>query len=219
MIVFTENTINKSSFSSTNFNTSITAPNVKTSLSAVSFVNNIGIDIPTRQISVFNLEIREKNSVSSINLSRESSMASSKRSTLYYDRINTDIDCNPTIKELSLELSYETKQEKALWVGMVANHQKTMKPLNVYNEAPPTHTSYKDDIINIQLPYDPQASTEPESGSFYPISLHSSIEHFASDFKNIKVILNFLAKYIQNKQINGGKGNDLNDFDSIGDAI
>ena len=28
-----------------------------------------------------------------------------------------------------------------------------------------------------------------------------------------------MAKYIQNKQINGGKDNDLNDFDSIGDAI
>ena len=37
----------------------------------------------------------------------------------------------PTIKEPSpehLELSYETEQEKALWVGMVANHQKTMRP-------------------------------------------------------------------------------------------
>ena len=28
-----------------------------------------------------------------------------------------------------------------------------------------------------------------------------------------------MAKYIQNKQINGGKDNDLNNFDSIGDAI
>jgi len=28
-----------------------------------------------------------------------------------------------------------------------------------------------------------------------------------------------LAKYIQNKQVNGGKVNDLNDFNSMGDAI
>jgi len=104
---------------------------------------------------------------------------------------------------------------------MAANHQETMRPPNVHNEAPPTHASHENDVINIQLPYDPQAPTKPElwSGSFYPISLHGFIEHFTSDSKNIKVTLNFLAKYIQNKQINGGKGNDLNDFDGMGDAI
>ena len=31
--------------------------------------------------------------------------------------------------------------------------------------------------------------------------------------------LNFLAKYIQNKQVNGSKANDLNEFDGMGDAI
>ena len=218
------NTVNKSSFSPTNLSTSIMAPNVKTSLPAVSFVNDIGIDIPTGQIPVSDLEVRGRNSVSSVNLSRESSMASSGRSTSYHDKMDTDMDCNPTIEELSperLELFYKTEQEKALQVGMAANHQETMRPPNVHNEAPPTHTPHKDDVINIQLSYDPQASTKPElwSGSFHPISLHSFIEHFASDSKNIKVTLNFLTKYIQNKQINGGKSNNLNDFDSMGDAI
>ena len=66
-----------------------------------------------------------------------------------------------------------------------------------------------------------QASTEPElwSGLFHPISLHRSIEHFASDAKNIKVTLNFLAKYIKNKQVNGSMVNKLNDFNGMGDAI
>ena len=45
------------------------------------------------------------------------------------------------------------------------------------------------------------------------------MEHFALDTKNIKVSLNFLAKYIQGKQVNGNKVNDLDDFDGIGDAI
>ena len=31
--------------------------------------------------------------------------------------------------------------------------------------------------------------------------------------------LNFLAKYIRNKQVNNGKVNDLRDFDGMGDAI
>ena len=134
------------------------------------------------------------------------------------------MDCNLTIEEPStehLELSYETEQEKALRVGMVANQQETSRPTDVNNEAAPSHVQHEDDVINIQLPYDPQASTEPElwSGSFYPISLHGSIEHFTSDSKNIKVTLKILAKYIQNKQVNSGKVNDLNNFDGMGDAI
>jgi len=57
--------------------------------------------------------------------------------------MDTDMNCNPTIEESSperLELSYETDQEKALWVGMAANHQETTRPPNIHNEAPPTHT-------------------------------------------------------------------------------
>ena len=45
------------------------------------------------------------------------------------------------------------------------------------------------------------------------------MEHFTSDSKNIKVTLNFLAKYILNKQVNGNAANDLSDFDGMGDAI
>ena len=83
------------------------------------------------------------------------------------------------------------------------------------------HAQHEEEVINIQLPYDPHAPTEPElwSGSFHPIFLYGSIEHFASDSKNIKVTLNFLAKYIRNKQVNNGKVNDLRDFDSMGNAI
>ena len=138
--------------------------------------------------------------------------------------MDTDPDDAPTTGEISnecLELSYETEQEKVLRIGKTTNQQETSRPPVPNNEATPSHVSHKDDIINIQLPYDPQAPTEPElwSGSFHPISLHGSIEHFTSDAKNIKVSLNFLAKYIQGKQINSNKANDLSDFDSIGDAI
>ena len=99
--------------------------------------------------------------------------------------------------------------------------QDTSRPPAANNEATPSHVSHEDDVINIQLSYDPQAPTESElwGGSFYPISLHGSIGHFMSDFKNIKVSLNFLAKYIQGKQVNGNKVNDLSDFDGMGDAI
>jgi len=76
-----------------------------------------------------------------------------------------------------------------------------MRPVGGYNEAPLTHALHEESLINIQLPYDMQAPTEPElwSRSFHPISLHGSIKHFVLDTKNIKVTLNFLAKYIKNK--------------------
>jgi len=62
---------------------------------------------------------------------------------------------------------------------------------------------------------------EPDlwSGSFHPISLYGSIEHIASDSKSIKDFLNFMVKYLANKQVNGKEVNDLKDFNGMGDAI
>jgi len=62
---------------------------------------------------------------------------------------------------------------------------------------------------------------EPElwDGSFHPISLYRFIKYLASDFKNIKNSLNFMAKYISNKQIDPAKSNNLEDFKGISEAI
>ena len=182
------------------------------------------MDIQTELVLSNNSEIREKIPVFSVNFFRESLIASSEQTTPYHDRIDMNIDSNPNIKDLNtqqLELSLETEQEKTLRIGMAANHQETMRPLNVNNKTSPSHVYHEDNIINIQLPYDSQILTESElwSGSFHPISLYGSIEHLTSDSKNIKVTLNYLVKYIQNKKANGAKVNDLNNLDSIGDAI
>jgi len=63
--------------------------------------------------------------------------------------------------------------------------------------------------------------TEPElwDGSFHPISLHSSLEHLASNSKNIRESLNYIAKYISNKQINPKKSNDVEDLKGVGEAV
>jgi len=76
-------------------------------------------------------------------------------------------------------------------------------------------------VINILLPYDPNAPTDPNlwDGSLHPVSLHRSLEHLASDAKNIKDSLNFIAKYIDNKQIDLFKSNDMEDLKGIGMAI
>ena len=138
--------------------------------------------------------------------------------------MDMDIDGNPNIEDLNtqwLELSLETEQEKALRVSIVANQQETTRLMNINNEAPPSHVHHENDVINIQLLYDPQALTGPElwSGSFHPIFLHGLIKHLASDSRNIKVTLNSLAKYILNKNVSSAKVNDLKDLDGMGDAI
>ena len=185
---------------------------------------NIGMDIQSGQALTNNSEVWGRNPLSSTNSFRDPSMVSSGQSTPYHDRMDTDPDGEPTIEgnnNEQLELSYKTEQEKAMRIGKAIIQQDNTRPQASNNEATPSHVIHKDEVINIQLPYDPQAPTEPElwSGSFHPISLHGSIEHFASDAKNIKVSLNFLAKYIQGKQVNGNKVNDLDDFDGMGDVI
>jgi len=131
------------------------------------------------------------------------------------------MDCDSTSGDIAPELSYETEQEKALRTSKAADLQDPMRTMKGNNKASPPHAHHEDSVINIQLPYDPHVPTEPDlwSGLFHPISLHGSIEHFASDLKSIKDSLNFISKYIANKQVNGKEVNDLKDFDGMGDAI
>jgi len=85
------------------------------------------MDNSTGQVPVLDCEVRGRNPTSVANLSKESSIASSGRSTPYHDRM--DMDCNSTMGEPTPELSYKTEQEKALWVSMAANQQETTRPL------------------------------------------------------------------------------------------
>ena len=70
-------------------------------------------------------------------------------------------------------------------------------------------------FINIQLPYDLNAPTDPEiwNDGFYPISLHGS------NAKSIKDSLKFMAKYISNKQMEPANANNLKDLNGMGDAV
>ena len=151
-------------------------------------------------------------------------MVSSGRSTPYHDRMDTDMDIDPVSNESINKqpvLSYETEQEKAIRVSMAANQQAPMRLHNVNNEATPTHARHEDDVINIQLLYDPNTPTKPQlwSGSFHPISLHGSMEHLAHNTNSIKATLDFMAKYIQNKSVNDIKANNITEFEGMSDTI
>ena len=153
---------------------------------------------------------------------------------------NNGMDVDPDPPTDSPALSYEMEQEKLLCLRKVAESLNNTRLQNGNNEASPIqlecagHTipnesqpcagapsDEDDNDINIQLPYDSNAPTEPDlwSGNFHPISLHGSIEHITSDTKSIKDSLNFMVKYISNKKVNPKNANDLKDFDGIGDSV
>ena len=187
---------------------------------------DVGMDIQLGVSPTINSEERGRNPLPSANSFRKSSLAFSGRATPYHERMDMDIVLKSEESNIeSRKLSYETEQERAIRVSMAANQQTNQqvptRPLGGNNEASSTHVQHKNDTINIQILYDLHAPTEPElwSGSFHPISLHGSIEHFVLDSKNIKVTLNFLAKYILNKQVNSNTANDLGDFNGMGDVI
>ena len=222
MVVPIGKSANKLSFS--NFSNSTTDPLYNISLPTMPSESSIGMVNQTGRVQSNNIEVRGRNTTSSNNSSREQSMVSSGRSTPYCERMDMDLDEDPVTGALSIgspELSYETEQDKAIRLGKANNPETNTRPTGVHNEATPVNETLEDDVINIQLPYNPQAPTEPElwSGSFHPVSLHGSIEHLASDAKNIKASLNIMAKYIQGKQVDGNRVNDLEDFDGMGDSI
>ena len=193
-------------------------------------------------------EMRNRTISPSVQVSRDSSVSST---IAYHKRIECnnvtieDIDMN----DVSPVLPNETTQEKAIWVSKVAdtnNNTVTTIQQYIFHEHPnmtlahsPNITSIHspnmtlvhgpnitsahgdDTVINILLPYDPNAPTKSDlwDGSFHSIFLHSSIEHLTSDTKNIKDLLNFMAKYILNKQIDPVRSNNLNDFKGIGEAL
>ena len=131
-------------------------------------------------------------------------------------------------------LSYETLQEQAIHASMVAGPNNNIRKKRVMikhlisssSHIPIKHSisgspCINDLVINIQLLYDLNTPIEPKlwNGNFHPISLYESIKYLVSDSKNIKDFLNFIAKYIINKQVNPTKSNDLKDFNGISEAI
>ena len=131
----------------------------------MSTQKDVGMDIQTGRIPSNNPKVRGRNPSYSNNSSRNSSMVSSGRSTPYYERMDTNTDINPVSNESTKEqpvLSYETEQEMAIRVSMAANQQAPTKLHNINNEVTPTHTQHEDDMINIQLPYNPNAPIKPQ---------------------------------------------------------
>jgi len=168
-------------------------------------------------------EVRGRTSTSKSQVSRDSSLFSTKSLVAYHERMESNNTMD--IDDVSPDLSYKTTQEKNIHVSKVANTRNNMSATSqqcVSNVNANTTSMYGDDVaFNVPLLYNPNMLTEPKlwDGSFRLISLHRSIEHLTFDAKNIKDSLTFMAKYIGNKQVNPIKSNELKDFKGIGEAI
>ena len=102
----------------------------------MSFLNHTEMDSSTGQLPIFNFEVRGRILTSVINLFRESSMVSFGWKTLYHGRIDDNMNCNFIIEDSTLELFYETEQEKILYVSKAASQQESMRPMGGNNKAP-----------------------------------------------------------------------------------
>ena len=211
------------------------------SLPTVFPSNSMGMDFLPGPTPNNHNEVRGRNLSTNRSVSRDLLLSSTKSSVAYYEMmVNNGMDVNKELVELAPALSYETEQKRAICTNKAAEQQENMRQKGRNLKAPnsnpkrvpnvdqrdlPTHgtvSQTEDDIvINIQLLYDPQAPTKPDlwSGNFHPISLHGSIEQIASDVKNIKDSLNFMARYISNKKVNPSKANKLENFNSISNSI
>ena len=193
-------------------------------LPTMSSSTNMRINILFRNISDNYNEVRGRTFLPKSQSSRASSISSTKSLVIYYERIkhNNSLDEDFNMGDNSPQLSYVIPKEQTNHVSIVADpNNNTMNKyiLIEYLTSSPSHVD--DIIINIQLLYDPNTLMEPElwNGSFYPISFYRSIEYLALNSKNIKDSLNFMAKYITNKQVNSAKSNNLKDFKGIGKVI
>ena len=86
--------------------------------------NDLGMDIQLGVSSTTNSEVRERNPSPSAKSSRDSSLASSGRSTPYHERMSISIVPGTDESNMeNLELPYETAQENEIRVSMAANQQ------------------------------------------------------------------------------------------------
>ena len=224
----------------TSFSTKIQSNNKQTLLPSVNVSSNTEMDQFTGTNPVNNNDVRGRSPKIYKNWSKDSSMSSMVSSTIYHERmeINNGMDINSDPPTESPTLSYEDERDKEIHLKKAAETTNNMRLQSGNNKASSTLTNHDNhasldnvhvqpprvddnNIINMQLPYDPNSPTEPDlwSGNFQSISLHISVEHIALDLKNIKQSLNFMAKYISNKKDNPKSSNNLENFNGISDAV
>jgi len=133
-----------------------------------------------------------------------------ERNNDFVDKVGELID--------SSQLSYIMNNNQKIQSSRAAELLTNIGPQRVNNEEL-SHSNHMDsNMFNIQLNYDINQVRDPNSwnGNFQAISLHGSLEHLASDMKNIKESLIRMRKYILDKTIEGSKANNIKDLKGVG---
>jgi len=135
------------------------------------------------------------------------------------DRMDED---NPVATSNSPQLEYATSKSQENQVSKAADPNNNSRQQCVVNADPALNniSLLSNNIVNIQLSYNIDQTLDPElwDSNFQAISLYRSMEHLASDIKNIKDFLIKMHKYILGKTIDNDKANSIRDLEGIGKA-
>jgi len=115
---------------------------------------------------------------------------------------------------------YMTKKKKKDQVSKVADNTDNMCHQYVSVKDLASNLPSGSNMFKIQLNYDVNQAIDPESwdSDFHAVSLHRSMEHLASDVKNIKESFCRMGNYIKDKSVNANP-NDVKDLDGIGKVV
>ena len=129
-----------------------------------------------------------------------------------------DKDEPVALSDSTIQLEYETRKGQKGQTSKTARVTMVMYQQRVLNEVLALNQPAGNNVVNVQLSYNINQALELESwdGDFQTISLHGSMEHLASDVKNIKDSLSRMCKYILGKTINDDKANEVHDLKGVG---
>jgi len=135
------------------------------------------------------------------------------------DRMDED---DPVAPSNSPQLEYATPNSQSNQVSKAADFTTNTRQQHAGHVDPALNNESTDinNVANIQLSYNINQALDPESwdGNFCAISLHESMEHLASDVKNIKDSLIRMCKFILGKSIEDDKANNIKDLKGVSKA-
>ena len=173
-------------------------------------------------------KMRGRMSTPSKQSSRVFSISSTISLVIYYKRmdINNNLENDINMEPIEItQLLYAIPREQVNQVSTVVDSNNNMinqcvliKGLAL-NSSSTSSTSHidNDNIINIQLLYDPNRPMEPKlwDSNFHPVLLYRLLKHLTSNAKNIKKSLACMTIYIKHKKIETSKSNDIKNFKDI----
>ena len=211
-------------------NTVIVRTTPTITLPTVTVPTNMEIDFENtfRNTSDNYDKMRGRMSTPSKQSSRVFSISSTISLVIYYKRmdINNNLENDINMEPIEMtQLLYAIPREQVNQVSTAVDSNNNMinqcvliKGLAL-NSSSTSSTSYidNDNIINIQLPYDPNRPMEPKlwDSNFHPVLLYRLLKHLTSNAENIKKSLACMTIYIKHKKIETSKSNDIKNFKDI----